>query len=155
VNDAPPLSVRSRALPFPFVFRAEVPPTGAAPGSVSARLVRGLWAVDLEILAVPAEPGAAVAFIFPPGIVPLQSNLTGVVRNTSWTATYVAPPAAGIAFRGTFRASDADLLATARVAFRTSRLPGGAGWQTLAPWLPQDRTVWEASATYLVPLTIE
>jgi hypothetical protein len=36
------------------------------------------------------------------------------------------------------------------VAVTSHRLPGGAGWQSLPAWLPQERTVWSASATWIV-----
>lgn len=29
--------------------------------------------------------------------------------------------------------------------------PGGSGWQRLPAWLPQEQTVWSASATWVVP----
>jgi hypothetical protein len=62
----------------------------------------------------------------------------------------VAPPPEGIAWRATFRATDAERLRDLRVAVTDAGFPGGGGWQRLPGWLPQDRTVWSATATWVL-----
>jgi hypothetical protein len=137
------------------VFRTEVAPSATVPGSVSSRAVRGLFTLDVEVIARPSEPGSTISFIVPSGIVPLQSNLAGARRGAGpWTARYVGPLPDGVAFRCSFGAGDDVRLTQLIVAFNTPRLPGGGGWQRLPAWLPQDQTVWAANATYFVPVQL-
>ena len=88
--------------------------------------------------------------MLPPGIVPARSNLPGVLRSGRWTASFVAPPPEGIAWQASFAGTTATQLAGLRVAVTTSGVPGGAGWQRLPPWLPQDRMVWTVWATWVL-----
>ena len=82
---------------------------------------------------------------------PARSNLPGIVRSGRWTATYVAPPPEGIAFRASFTGVTAERLRETRVAVTSRGVPGGEGWQRLPPWLPQDRMVWTVRATWVRP----
>ena len=100
-----------------------------------------------------AQLGVAVSFVLPPGLVPARANLPGVARLGRWTATYIAPTADGIVFRASFRGADAARLRELQVAVSSARFPGGEGWQSLPAWLPRERTVWSATATWVVPAT--
>jgi hypothetical protein len=53
--------------------------------------------------------------------------------------------------RASSTASRAEQLREAKVAVSDDRFPEGAGWQGLPGWLPQDRAVWNGSATWSVP----
>jgi Peptidase family M28 len=140
-------------LRHPFVFRTTGPSLGPAPvviGSVTLQPLAG--GSELSVAVVPQEPGLSVAFVLPAGVVPARHNLPGVPRQGRWTATYIAPPADGVVFRASFRTEDAARLNEVVVAASSARFPGGQGWQSLPAWLPQDRTVWSAAATWLVPV---
>jgi hypothetical protein len=145
------VSVPRAALPYPFVFRTNGPSLGAAPAAVAdastAPLADG---VELSLAIVPKEPGLSVAFILPEGLAPARSNLPGTLRLGRWTANYVAAPADGVRFRASFARLDAARLRETRIAVTSRRLPGGDGWQSLPAWLPQERMVWSASATWLL-----
>jgi hypothetical protein len=106
--------------------------------------------VELAITVVPQEPGLAITFVAPPNVEPARSNLPGVTRLGRWRATYVAPRADGVVWRAAFGTADAAALDAARVTVTTGRFPGGTGWQQLPGWLPQDRTVWAATAMWIL-----
>ena len=95
--------------------------------------------------SLPKEPALSVSFVLPAGITPARSNLPGVIRLGRWTATFVAVPAEGIAWQAPLQRGDrrAARAAPARRG-STSGCPGGAGWQRLPGWLPQERMVWTA-----------
>jgi hypothetical protein len=38
----------------------------------------------------------------------------------------------------------------ARGLLLSSRFPGGTGWQSLPPWLPQENTVWDMDVTWIL-----
>ena len=91
----------------------------------------------------------------PTGVTPLTSSFPGAERLGQWTATFIAPPPEGIAWRATFRSADAARLRDLRLAITDSGFPDGNGWQRLPDWLPQDHTVWAATATWVVdPATL-
>jgi len=77
------------------------------------------------------------------------------MRLGQWVATFIAPPPEGIAWRATFAASEAPRLADVRVVVTDSGFPGGIGWQRLPAWLPQDRAVWTATATWVLRASLE
>lgn len=133
--------------PFVFEAAAEAIPL---PAAISASLRPSPPAVELEVRVI-APPSAQVTFVLP-GVTPIRSNLTGIVRDGRWTARYVAPPASGLVFQATIAPADIIRLSDALVIVRVERLPGGAGWQSLPSWLPQDRAVWKAWATFVEPL---
>jgi hypothetical protein len=66
-------------------------------------------------------------------------------------ATYVAVPAEGVAFQASFGNVDPARLQDVRVLVTSWRFPGGTGWQSLPPWLPQERAVWSATAAWALP----
>lgn len=146
----------------PFVFSTLADPLGPAPvsiGGYSAVPTEGATGTSLRVTVLPKEPSVSISFVLPAGIVPARSNLPGVLRSGRWTATFVAPPPEGIAWEATFAGATPPQLAGLRVAVTTSGVPGGTGWQRLAPWMPQDRMVWTAWATWVldptVPLPLE
>lgn len=99
---------------------------------------------------IPRTRGIAIAFVLPEGLTPARSTLPGVPRLGRWTATYLAPPPEGIAWRASFSGIAPERLREVRVAVTDFGLPGGVGWQRLPGWLPQERTVWTATATWVV-----
>jgi hypothetical protein len=64
---------------------------------------------------------------------------------------FIAPPLEGIAWRASFGHVDPTRLRGVHVAVTDFGFPGGTGWQRLPAWLPQDRAVWTATATWVVP----
>ncbi len=139
-------------LAYPFVFRTEGPPLGPVPAAIAAFALRPLaGGTELALTVVPREPGLTFAFVLPEGLSPARSNLPGVPRLGRWTAIYVAPPADGVTFEASFRDASPERLRDTRVAVTMHGFPGGSGWQRLPAWLPQDRTVWSATATWAVP----
>jgi hypothetical protein len=147
---APPFgSMPWGQLPDPFVFRAFGPALGPAPAQVTQATLQAVaGGLELLVAVVPREPGLTVSFVLPPGVIPTRHNLPGVVRLGSWTATFVAVPADGVLFRAAFNTADADRVGQPLILVASSRLPGGEGWQSLPAWLPQERTVWTAAATW-------
>lgn len=146
---AVPASVPWGRLAHPFTFRTTGPALGPAPAAVSGVAVQRVDAgYQLTISVTPREPGLAVSFVLPEGASPARSNLPGVRRGARWAATYVAVPPEGVAFEASFRDIDPGRLRQVRVLVTSWRFPGGAGWQKLPAWLPQDRTVWSGTATW-------
>lgn len=135
----------------PFVFRTNGPPLGAAPADVAGFLITpGQNGVDVSVSLVPRRVALAVSFVLPVGLAPSRSNLPGVPRLGQWTATFVAPPVDGVAWRATFNSGDAARLRDIRIVVTDSGFPDGTGWQRLPGWLPQDRAVWNASASWVI-----
>jgi hypothetical protein len=154
-STAAPGGVPWGRLPHPFVFRASGPPLGPAPAQVTqATLQPVAGGLELLVAVVPREPGLTVAFVLPPGVTPARHNLPGLVRLGSWTATFVAVPADGVLFRAAFNTTEAARVGRPLVLVTSSRLPGGEGWQSLPAWLPQERAVWTATATWALPVAI-
>jgi hypothetical protein len=150
-SDAPRASVPWGRLSQPFVFRTAGPSLGPAPVDIAgftARAVEG--GSEVSFTVVPRTPGLAVAFVLPEGITPARSSLPGVPRLGRWTATYLAPPREGVAWRASFRGVSPERLREVRVAVTGFGFPGGEGWQRLPAWLPQDHAVWTATATWVV-----
>ena len=136
----------------PFLFSGTAAPLGPPPAQITAYTVEPLaGGLELAIAVTTREAGVTVAFVLPQGVEPARSSLPGVMRLGRWTAVYIAPPPEGIAFRARFNGPTADILRNTRVTVTSARLPGGAGWQSLPPWLPQDRMVWTARATWVLP----
>jgi hypothetical protein len=151
-SDVPAAGVPWGRLPQPFVFRAAGPSLGPAPvdiGGFTVKAVEG--GTELSLTVVPRAPGLALAFVLPEGVVPARSSLPGALRLGRWTATYLAAPPEGIAWRASFRTATPERLREVRVAVTDFGFPGGKGWQRLPDWLPQERAVWAATATWVVP----
>ena len=136
----------------PFVYSGAAEPLGAAPARITSFAVQEVTGgLELAIAVTASEPGVSIAFVLPAGITPARSSLPGALRLGRWTAVYIAPPSEGVAFRASFSGQTRERLRETRVAVTSPRLPGGAGWQGLPAWLPQDRTVWTARATWVLP----
>jgi hypothetical protein len=149
---AAPASVPWGRLAHPFVFRTTGPSLGPAPLDVAAFATRPIQAgTEVTITAVPRRPGVAVSFVLPAGLTPARSSLPGAMRLGRWTATFIAPPADGIVWRATFGAKDAARLREIRIAVTDFGFADAPGWQRLPGWLPQDRAVWTANATWILP----
>ena len=147
----PSASVPWGALTHPFVFRADGPPLGPAPVDIAGFTVQPVeGGSELSFTVIPRVPGLAIAFVLPPGVTPARSSLPGVQRLGRWTATYIAPPREGVAWRASFRNTAPERLRDVRLAVTDFGFPGGVGWQRLPAWLPQDHTVWTATATWVV-----
>jgi hypothetical protein len=153
-DSAPQTSVPAGRYAHPFVFRTRGPSLGPAPATIVAFRQSPLpGGVELTLVVVPHAHGLTVAFLAPPGINPARSNYPGLVRLGRWTATYIAPkvpPPSGegipqLVWRASFTAQQAPRRRA--VLVRAGRFPQGEGWQQLPSWLPQERTVWTASAT--------
>lgn len=139
---------------LPFVFRATGPALGPAPIAISSFSVTPLPdGVQLTCSIVPREPGTTVSFVLPAGVLPARSNFPGRDRLGRWTARFVAPPAEGIAWQASFHDVLPGQLQHTHIVVSSSRIPGGAGWQGLPGWLPQEASVWSAAATWIVPAT--
>jgi hypothetical protein len=138
-------------LPHPFVFRATGPALGPAPLDVAAFTIRPVAAgTEVAVTAVPRRRGVVVSFVLPQGVTPARSSLPGVLRLGRWTATYIAPSEDGILWRAGFGPAAAGRLQDIRVVVTDSGFPDGSGWQRLPAWIPQDRAVWTASATWVI-----
>jgi hypothetical protein len=148
---APTASVPRTRLPHPFVFRTNGPSLGTAPIAVADASVTPLAdGIELSLSVVPQQPGLTIGFVMPEGMTPARSNLPGLPRQGRWTASYVAAPADGVRLRASFARLEPARLRETRITVTSRRLPGGDGWQSLPAWLPQERSVWTASATWIV-----
>lgn len=150
VAEAPPTTVPLPTLTQPFVFRTAATALDAPPAGVTARIAAGASGLDLEIAVTPRARGLTVTFVLPRGVRPVTSNLAGTIRDDRWQATMIAPPADGVVLSARLGNVSLDALQKAAVVIVQSGLPGGAGWQGLPGWLPQDRFVWTARSIYLV-----
>jgi hypothetical protein len=150
VDTDPPAPIPIRRLPHPFVFRATGPSLGPAPFAVTTLTVDPVQAgTELGVTVQPREPGLEITFVLPQGLEPARASLPGVVRRGRWMATYIAPPAEGVALRATFGQIDATRLRDLRIV-ATAMGPGDrSGWQPPG-WLPQARMAWAAAASWIV-----
>lgn len=151
-SSAAPATVPWGMLAHPFVFRTTGPALGPPPLDIAGFAVEPVEAgTEVTVTAVPRRQGIAVSFVLPQGITPARSSLPGLPRLGRWTATFVAPPADGVVWRARFARVDPARLRDIRVVVTDSGFPGGNGWQRLPGWLPQDRAVWNSTATWVVP----
>lgn len=147
-------SVPRPPLREPFVFRVEAPPLGPPPIAIGGLGFDPLPdGIRMRLAVVPREPGLVVTFVLPSGLTPARSSLPGVTREGRWMAGFAAPPLEGIAWEASFRGASVEALRGTQVIVTSFRLPGGAGWQSLPAWLPQDTAVWLSSAAWVVPAT--
>jgi hypothetical protein len=150
-SGAAPASIPWGRLPYPFVFRTTGPSLGPPPLDLAGFTVQPLEAgTEVTLTAIPRRGGLAVSLVLPAGLTPARSNLPGAPRLGQWTATYVAPPPEGVAWRASFSGTDPTRLSDIRVVVTDFGFPGGGGWQRLPAWLPQDRAVWTAAATWVL-----
>lgn len=145
-------SVPPAILREPFIFSASAPAIGPPPADITALTLQDVaGGIELAVTVVPREPGLSVSFVLPRDATPARSSLPGVPRAGRWTAVYAAPPPEGVAFRASFSGVTAERLRGTHVTVTSARLPGGGGWQQLPPWMPQERAVWTARATWVLP----
>jgi hypothetical protein len=145
-----PEGVPVAPLRHPFVFRTTIDQAADVPADVRAETVPlEAGGTALHVTVMPRQPGLVASFSLPADLEPIRTNLPGVRAAGRWRATFVAPPPEGIALRATF-AGTPPALADVAVVITSFRLPGGEGWQSLPAWLPQDRSVWSASAVHVV-----
>lgn len=153
-KDSAPASIPWSRFSSPFVFRTRAEALGPPPASITSfAIAPGHKTADVSISVVPQRPGLVISFVLPQHVTPSRSNLPGALRLGQWVATFVAAPAEGVAWRATLDGDDSPRLRDMRVIVTDSRFPGGTGWQRLPPWVPQDRAVWTASATWVLPAT--
>jgi hypothetical protein len=144
------LSVPWGRLAYPFVFRTTHAAPGPPPAAISlfttAPVDRG---IEVSVSVTPHEPGVIVAFVAPEGRAPARSNLPGILRRGRWTATYVAPPRAGVSWRASF----AQTLPNPRADIGVAVI---VPWSEHPPaWLPQERSVWTGTATWVLTVPTE
>jgi hypothetical protein len=133
----------------PFVFRTTGPSLGPAPVAIGAFTLEPVAAgTEVAVSVVPRQPGLAVSFVLPAGVQPARSSLPGVLRQGRWTATYVAVPPEGIAFRASFGSSAVARLREIRIVATATGLNHPA-W-TAPAWLPHERVVWTADANWVL-----
>jgi peptidase M28-like protein len=150
-KDAVPVNIPWGRFSNPFVFRARAESLGPAPADITGfTITPGQGTVDISASVVPRRGALAISFVLPSGVTPSRSNFPGALRLGQWVATFVAPPPEGIAWRATLAAGDTPRLSDVRVVVTDSGFPGGIGWQRLPAWLPQDRAVWTATATWVI-----
>ena len=148
-DSAPAVSAPMRRLPHPFVFRTTSPGLGPAPVSVASFATEPLAAgTELSVSIVPRMTGLTVSFVLPPGMHPARSNLPGAARLGRWTATYVAVPPEGVAFRASFGGTPASLK-DFRILVSTQSSARDGGWP-LPAWLPTSRIAWAVEANWIV-----
>jgi hypothetical protein len=144
-STAAPSSIPWGKLPQPYVFRTTGPGLGVAPVDIAGFTITPV-AAGLEATAtvIPKRPGLAVSFVLPAGLAPSRSSIPGALRLGQWTATFVAPPPEGIAWRASFSGADPGRLRDVRIVVTEAA-------RTLPSWLPQDRAVWTSAFTWVVP----
>jgi hypothetical protein len=152
--DGPVEGIPWGALPHRFVFRKTGGPSlGAPPMTITTFIAQPLEAgVELQLTVVPRQPGLSVTFLLPAGLKPARSNLPGDIRRGRWAATYVAVPEEGVSLRASFAKVPAEALQQTECVVISERFPQGSGWQSLPAWLPQERTVWAARASWVLRL---
>jgi hypothetical protein len=154
-SDAPAGAVQWGRLALPFVFRttAPAPPVPAVVSGFSLTPVAA--GTELAMTIVPQTPGLTAVFVLPRGVQPARTNLPGRVVSQQWQAVFVAMPAEGVTWRASFAKGKEPQLADTRAIVISHRFPGGSGWQSLPPWLPQERAVWTLAVAWaLAPAAI-
>jgi Peptidase family M28 len=150
-SDSPKASIPWGRLRFPFVFRATAPPPGPAPAAITEFTLRPVAAgTELAMTVTPRTPGLAVVFVLPAGVEPARSSLRGIRRGDRWTATYIAPRPDGITWRASFHAGQDAALRKALAVVTARRLTPADAGPPLPAWLPQERAVWTASASWVL-----
>ena len=63
---------------------------------------------------------------------------------------FVAVPAEGVTWRASFKTGAEMRLPSTKAVITSSRFPGGSGWQSLPPWLPQEHAVWDVHLAWVL-----
>ena len=125
-TNAAPTSVPWGRFRDPFVFRATGIPLGAVPADLAGFSIKPFeGGTEVALTIIPKRKSLAISFVLPAGAVPLTSTFPGAERLGQWTATFIAPPAEGIAWRATFSRTDAARLQDMRVAVTDSGFSDG------------------------------
>jgi hypothetical protein len=152
VTDAPKASITVGRYPQPFVFRTTGPVPGVPPAAVSELSLKQLAAgTELTMTIVPKAPGLTAIFTLPEGVVPQRTSLPGLVARGRWRAVYIGVPADGVTWRASFKTGVESKLPATIGTVLSSRFPGGAGWQSLPAWLPQEHVVWDLDMAWILP----
>jgi hypothetical protein len=151
-TDTPKSSIVVGRYPQPFVFRTTGPVPGEPPATVSEFSLKQVAAgTELTMTIVPKAPGLTAIFTLPEGVQPQRTSLPGIVARGRWRAVYMGVPDAGVTWRASFKTGvEAKLPATLGTVL-SSRYPGGSGWQSLPPWLPQEHVVWDLDLAWILP----
>jgi Peptidase family M28 len=150
-TDIPQTTVPFGRFGPPYVFRATAPSPGPAPATVSAFTLKQVAAgTELTMTIVPQAPGLTAAFVLPEGLQPSRSSLPGLVVRGRWRAAYVAVPADGVTWRASFKSGIEAKLPSTQAVIWSARFPGGAGWQSLPAWLPQEQVVWDVNLAWIL-----
>lgn len=149
--DAPNTSTLFPRSQMPYVFRTTAAAPGPPPAAVTAFAIKPLAAgTELTMTIVPREPGLTAVFVLPEGVQPARSNLPGLVVRGRWRAVYAGVPPDGTTWQASFKAGLEPKLPLTRAVILSSRFPGGSGWQSLPPWLPQQNVVWKMDVAWIV-----
>jgi len=152
VSDAPKFSVPISRFSLPFVFRTTAPPPGPAPAAISVFTLKSIaGGTELTMTIVPQTPGLTATFVLPDGVIPARSNFPGTNARGRWRATYIGIPSDGVTWTASFKSGVEAKLPAAVAVIASSRFPGGAGWQSLPAWLPQEHAVWRMDILWVVP----
>jgi uncharacterized membrane protein YuzA (DUF378 family) len=144
-----PASVAVRALPAPFVFRADAAPT-PAPVDVAASInIRSTAAIEVTVM--PKQESLTLTFLLPPGLQPVSANLAGIIQGVDrrWRAVYTAAPTTGVAFRAEVPAALADRLSETTLVVSAARAPSPEG-PRVPEWAPQDRSDWIVRSRWII-----
>jgi hypothetical protein len=142
---------------LPFVFRTTAPSPGPPPATVTAFTMTPLaGGSELTMSITPQAPGLTAIFVAPENLTPSRSSLPGVIQRGRWRAVYTAIPQDGVTWRASFKSGAEPALPSTMAVIVSPRFPGGAGWQSLPAWLPQQKTVWHLETMWVLkpPVTI-
>jgi hypothetical protein len=134
----------------PFVFRTTAPAAAPAPATATFDVKTVAGGSELTVTVTPLAPGLSVLFLAPDNVTPARSNYPGVVQRGRWRALYTAIPGTGVTWTASFKTGSEASLARANAILISPRFPGGAGWQSLPAWLPQQNAVWHAEAMWVL-----
>jgi hypothetical protein len=138
---------------FPYVFRTTAPSPGPAPAAVTAfAIATTSTGSRLTMTIVPQAPGLSVAIVLPDGVRPARSSLPGIMSGRSWRAAYVNVSLQGLTWEASFASGIEQRLASTQAVVLSPRFPGGSGWQSLPPWLPQQHAVWHLDVLWVLKL---
>lgn len=150
-TDIPATTVPFGRFGPPYVFRTTAPSPGPAPAAVSGFTLKPIAAgTEVTMTITPRAPGLTAAFVLPEGVVPARTNFPGAIVRGRWRAAYIGVPADGVTWRASFKAGLESRLPATQAVISSSRFPGGGGWQSLPPWLPQEHVVWDVSLAWIV-----
>lgn len=140
-----------------FLFEGRVD-TGQAPlpSRVTAVITRHASGADIEVgIAAHTLERLSAAFVLPEPVVPTYSSLVGRTASAGWGARYANVPSAGLVWRATVPASQADALSDTQVWLSWPELPGAEPSSPLPAWLPDTRTAWSTATVVKVGVSAD